>query len=374
MNRLIIIGNGFDLAHKLNTKYSDFLSHYWSNVNGVYEDDLVQFNSRYNPEIFNSFDKIQARVDQINDSYTNVKIVFEIKNSFFRLLNEECIANNWVDIEMYYYHRLKKYLNNSNSINVKKLNDEFEAVKKAFEDYISNIVNDPKMLNLKYLAKMGKLFEPMKFSGRSAQEFIENLPYNLKNKINSSRMSNRDPYDIDNLHILNFNYTNTVNLYEKHIIKNRLYTLNHIHGEASNEKNKIVFGFGDEKDKLYNEIEDKNDNEYLRFMKSSAYLQTKNYSELLNFIEGGNFMVDIFGHSCGLSDRTLLNTIFEHKYCQFIRIHYHKHEVTETTINQPDNYTELVHNISRHFKDKTILREKVANKEISNPLPQFKEE
>ena len=30
MNRLILIGNGFDLAHGLKTKYADFIEWYWN--------------------------------------------------------------------------------------------------------------------------------------------------------------------------------------------------------------------------------------------------------------------------------------------------------------------------------------------------------
>ena len=29
MNRLILIGNGFDLAHGLKTSYNDFINWYW---------------------------------------------------------------------------------------------------------------------------------------------------------------------------------------------------------------------------------------------------------------------------------------------------------------------------------------------------------
>ena len=35
MNRLVIIGNGFDLAHGLKTRYEDFINWYWDyRVNG----------------------------------------------------------------------------------------------------------------------------------------------------------------------------------------------------------------------------------------------------------------------------------------------------------------------------------------------------
>ena len=32
MNRIIIIGNGFDMAHNLKTGYKDFIDDYWNGV------------------------------------------------------------------------------------------------------------------------------------------------------------------------------------------------------------------------------------------------------------------------------------------------------------------------------------------------------
>ena len=31
MNRIVLIGNGFDLAHDLKTRYEDFIYWYWEN-------------------------------------------------------------------------------------------------------------------------------------------------------------------------------------------------------------------------------------------------------------------------------------------------------------------------------------------------------
>jgi hypothetical protein len=51
---------------------------------------------------------------------------------------------------------------------------------------------------------------------------------------------------------------------------------------------------------------------------------TKNFYELTRFIESNNFQTYIYGHSCGISDRTMLNQIFEHENCKSIKIFYHK--------------------------------------------------
>ena len=70
----------------------------------------------------------------------------------------------------------------------------------------------------------------------------------------------------------------------------------------------------------------------------------------------GPFQILIMGHSCGNSDRTLLNTLFEHRNCISIKPYFHQ-------INEyEDNYLELVQNISRNFTDMKLMRDRVANK------------
>jgi len=137
----------------------------------------------------------------------------------------------------------------------------------------------------------------------------------------------------------------------------------HIHGSLNkNDKNPIIFGFGDEIDEDYHSIEKLNDNRYLENIKSIKYLETDNYKKLLEFLNNENFQIFIFGHSCGISDRTLLNTIFEHKNCVSIKPFYHQKNEKE------DNYSDLVRNISRNFNDKIEMRNKVVNKEYCEPL------
>jgi hypothetical protein len=39
--RLIIIGNGFDLAHNLPTSYKDFINYYWDSLIKKIKQDLI---------------------------------------------------------------------------------------------------------------------------------------------------------------------------------------------------------------------------------------------------------------------------------------------------------------------------------------------
>ena len=54
MNRLVIIGNGFDLAHGLPTSYKHFIDDYWKTICDTkgsktikYNDELVSLNCEF---------------------------------------------------------------------------------------------------------------------------------------------------------------------------------------------------------------------------------------------------------------------------------------------------------------------------------------
>ena len=83
---------------------------------------------------------------------------------------------------------------------------------------------------------------------------------------------------------------------------------------------------------------------------------------MLQFIESAPFQVCIMGHSCGNSDRTLLNTIFEHRNCVSIKPYFYINE------KKKDNYLELAQNIYRNFTDLKLMRDRVVNKTYCEPL------
>lgn len=162
------------------------------------------------------------------------------------------------------------------------------------------------------------------------------------------------------LMILDFNYTHTIELYLPSELHGKI---NHIHGDLYREDS-VIFGYGDELDSSYQKILDLNDNRYLSNMKTPHYLESSNYRKMLSFIESDKYQIYILGHSCGNSDRTLLNTLFENKNCVSIKPFYHKWDDTK------DDYINIVQNISRNFTDMKLMRNRVVNKEFCHPLPQ----
>ncbi|PWA11386.1 AbiH family protein [Flavobacterium laiguense] len=401
MNRLVIIGNGFDLAHGLPTSYKDFIDDYWKNINNTcYEDDFIKLNI----DEIGSYDGINSYsnlVDILNNyfiKYGNVwKVKMEenefflykplrttmsktsllkFKNDFFRILNQQMNVKNWVDIENIYYEILKsktkeepgKYLYYGN---VGKLNKEFNQVQNLLEKYL-----EEKVLAKYHFEHFSgenqdwlKIHEKLKpISLLSNEENILKEFSNLsdRNKIEVNFLEEKNRVIVNKLYFLNFNYTPTIVKYSGIVQNDRIETnVNFIHGKLSNKEDPINFGFGDEMDDDYRFIENINNNEYLRNFKSFQYLQNSNYNDLLSYIDSDKFQVYIMGHSCGLSDRTLLNTVFEHNNCRSIKVFYHLKK------DGTDNYTEIIQNISRHFNKKALMREKIVNKTLCQPLPQI---
>ena len=163
-----------------------------------------------------------------------------------------------------------------------------------------------------------------------------------------------------NTMLLNFNYTRTPKRYFENGSKRPIEYV-HIHGHLEDPKS-VIFGYGDELDKEFPRLKEEYDNECLRHAKSINYLDSDNYRKMLEFIESEPFQVVIMGHSCGTSDRTLLNTIFEHPNCVSIKPYYYINEKGE------DNYQELVQNIYRNFTNMKLMRDRVVNKKYCEPL------
>ena len=181
MNRLIIIGNGFDKAHGLATGYRDFIDNYWTNVsyhifNGYkrwlaehygglndpspYKDEFILFEVFYGQEHktpepsypksgSTPYDELRELIAMFNDG-TNVRyegsVRLTFKNKFFEHISSRCSLTNWVDIENEYYGKLKELLAEEDAVirneKVRALNRDFDAVKKRLESYLTQVANE----------------------------------------------------------------------------------------------------------------------------------------------------------------------------------------------------------------------------------------
>jgi hypothetical protein len=362
MNRIILIGNGFDLAHGLKTSYRDFIDDYWDRKSELfiknYKEGKLNFTTRSNCPLFDYKDNdiTITHLKYIPDllfpdeakikGYERFKFLtmripaeqnrtFSFNNTFLEQITDKKHFNHWVDVEEEYYIALRYCLERKINYDIDQLNNGFLTIKKALEDYLKREV---KNLNVKFLELSKKMYEPPPL------EEIRNV---------------QNAGNLVSVLFLNFNYTNTERLYIKDNNKDMII---HIHGELENPENPIIFGYGDEIDDSYKHIERKNDNKYLENIKSIKYLETKNYKNLLTFTDSNKYQVFVMGHSCGISDRTLLNMLFENRNCFSIKIFYH------INYDGTDNFSDVARNLSRNFIDKPLFRKIVVDKTSCEPL------
>lgn len=368
MNRLVIIGNGFDIAHGLKTSYMDFINWYWEervksffhNDTTVSEDCLCKLTII--GEEFSSWKRFAHDNNYFNkDQFSSNEVIGKIRKNpdmfsfecskFFETILQSIETKGWVDIENDYYQLLKKGAKKSYYSNtIKELNMQLNYLKNKLVEYLSSLNDISKKDELD--KAIHENFNLWDLSTKDEKRAIGNLGIMITdiNQIHSERRY-RDNLTPRNIMLLSFNYTATVTKYSRPIDK-----INYIHGNLDNPE-KIIFGYGDELDKDYQELLDRNDNELLNYAKSVKYLETRNYRNLLEFLNSGLFQVVILGHSCGNSDRTLLNTVFEHQNCVSIKPYYHKWD------DRRDNYLDIVQNICRNFTDMKLFRDRVVNKE-----------
>lgn len=466
INRLIIIGNGFDLAHGMKTKYKDFVNEYLrqriesfdekdsedllikikykepthkslsvykrylnlkelnieSRVEALQLEEIMLLNILYGKlhpnegneekkeftekevqEILN--DCTEEEENEIHLTQGIMQLIEEQKeysveySPFFKKVYDEIEDKNWVDIEYAYYEylcSLLKKLDLSDEEDTKKevskeideLNGEMKCITSKLAEYLQKQEyryedkNDAEM--------MLEIIRPLRSQEMavSAEKYWEEFVVQRKQEENkenksgdttrlfypSSKYRSDDGTDMYKLYpekvfLLNFNYTTYIESKFRDTLPKVLVNafdgdqiVHHIHGDL-NDENSIIFGYGDDSDEMYKKLSDKNDNRFLENDKTVKYLGSARYRNFLGFIESAPFQVCIMGHSCGISDRTLLNTIFQHENCVSIKPYFYKN-------GDNDDYYEIIKNISRCFDDKKLMRDRVVNKEFCEPLPQ----
>lgn len=377
MNRLVLIGNGFDLAHGLKTKYEHFIDWYWEewgkrlmrSSNKVEEDELCSFKLKEDRIAgwylvrdwhFQRINMDEAEfVEKAKKDRTLCE--FKYKSYFFEQINKSIESKGWVDIEREYYRQLN-YVGNhlvvNRSPNYLSLNCQLEFLRGKLIEYLK--IESEKDISVHEDIKE-KMFCPIFENEVSVKErsvmYKERIDghSHIVNFLNKKKQNKWTPWHIM---LLNFNYTTTP---EHYMEGHSNVIINYIHGRLDDPQS-VIFGYGDELDENYNKLKEQEDDECLRYVKSIKYLERDNYRRMLEFIESDLFQVVIMGHSCGNSDRTLLNTLFEHPNCVSIKPYYYISD------NQQDKFAELSINIHRNFNDMKQMRDRVVNKTYTEPL------
>lgn len=356
-NLIVIIGNGFDLAHGLKTGFSHFADYYIENILlnnllNVEQNKASDYFSNSFKEYINSY---QQNYYFLNGSSSNSEILKTIsyfslhekhkKDDILHYLKENIhligliISNsflgklysdkfdNWFDIEQSYYKELCEILKHGNNTrdSLLKLNSELEEIKKLFKKYLKEEISIIKSEEIGY--SLGKHYKGRK-----------------------------------EITIVNFNYTNTINNYLNFTLKIKNI---HIHGDLNG---KIIFGYGDDTDENYKKMKDAREKEFLRNFKTFHYLKDTNNRKVLNELSTkSSYDVLIIGHSLDTTDKTILKKILDNDKCDNIELL--KRSDLETEQEKDEAHFELHANLSRIFDNESDLRDKLIPFEWSVNFP-----
>lgn len=356
-NKLLLIGNGLDINHKLKTSYSDFIDFYvkkslWSCLKyKVYDDECFEIKVNFeklNPDKLVDFPMFlelnNYKIDFKNcvqkgfhANYLNREPYYVIitKNDFIYEILRECQEENWAGIEQCIYMFLRaSYSNTDRDSDKIKINRNQSTIYNGVTKNIKNLNSSIDTLKRELIGYLN--------TQKIKKSNIENI---------FKTIGILNDYS-ENILLLNFNYTTYLDNYieEQTIRKSKnyknIFSIN-IHGRIDSKIDDVIFGIGDEEEMFLKEIESYYSDEWLDPLKSIHYLRNNNYQSLLGFIEQGPYEIYIVGHSCSITDRTLLKMLFENDLCVKIHImHY----------NGLKSYMKTAFNISRNFTSKIKLR------------------
>ena len=361
MNRIILIGNGFDLAHGLKTKYEHFIDDFWKRASDNYKSD-----KRHDGSITKNFEHENSNVRffEISEekemeikkgTYTFNGIIdfrktITYKNKFLEKIDQDIQVKNWCNIEKLYFDELVRCYNEykvkndrNDTEKIDKLNKDFEEIENELREYFKKEVRGKKESNQESL-------------------ILEN------NTVNDNFLSELQEIFIEEIYaeniakylILTCNYTRTAELYIRKIVdrgvKKEDVNIIYIHG---NLDSKIIFGYGDEYCDESKEIERLDENKFQKYVKQIKYAETPFYMTFDKFIANGDYQVIILGHSCGNTDRTLLRRLLETGRCKEI-IPYYYDDIDKS---------ERLNNIYRIFDDKQKFQERIKPLEEWKQIP-----
>lgn len=351
---VFVIGNGFDMAHELNTDY-------WSFANWLYTDvilkeleechdhgkagDLLQsiYEGNQKLSFFYKADGKALSLKKVIDSNHLIILLNYNQLGFLSTLYEGGAAD-WNQVESIYFREICYLIEKANSQEgdsqeilcrlIEGLDRQFDIIKRYLQRYL-------------------------KTKQIPARETISNFTSILNNLTK----------EYETLTVVNFNYTDSFSRYKPnilHITSENIRQIN-VHGvlnEENDAPSNIVFGFGNEDDPEYKKIKGRDLRKVYTNFKTFEYVKRAQYSQVLGAMAGRDESIDIhvFGHSLSMCDKTLLKTMFTSPSCHKIQL-YKRTDLDEES--QIEDFMEKVFNIDMIVESESTVRSKVVNLEVS---------
>lgn len=328
MKNVLVIGNGFDIAHGLYTKYIDFYN-FCNAIKRVINDKReIAIREDIKEELLKSeFMKSTANIINnkkiVNDEILEKMIKICKDNYWLNCIEERNLSNDphWCDIEgviadeiSKFSYVTKKY--SSTKVRSQTLMNESREIISIYKKIINYTQEKQSFKTNVYLFKEKLLSD------------LNDLTWMLE--IYLSKFLNRksktykffETLNID--YIINFNYTDTYNkLYKKNI------PTHFIHGKIrNNDKDTInmVFGIGDS-------INEDDDNyEFIEFQKYYQRIIYKTGNDYAKWLDNDEIMnIFIFGHSVNEVDGDIIERLITRKHTN-IYIYYYDQQALNSIV------------------------------------------
>ena len=379
---ILIIGNGFDLAHDLETRYKDFLDFPNNTDFKDYIDKLPIYKKCLQTNVWmkhfiNNYKNLNGE-NWINFEEEIFEVILSLNNhSFDRYFSE---ASHWIiksiDFGLNSFFNLKNINSLMEKVSTehcelrKKIDSEFFKekgysiiLKQPYEDTFCVYIQDFKGFIIFLYDQLRELTEAF-------QEYITQyvLRKVRKDKFDLTIRNKGRIIKAGYVFVLNFNYTN---ICEK-LYKNSNLNMETIflHGNVKNQDFcNLVLG-----SKSYTDFNKNINPEYNVFQKHNQrhkYGTVEAYQDfyrekLSKISDGAQVNFHVIGHSLDESDQRLLKSIFNSKKDSIIYIYYHEEKIHQklikniTEIITEDEVTKRVRFVKQDDNHRGIFQEKMG--------------
>lgn len=333
---ILILGNGFDLAHDLKTSYKDFLE-YCTHAN-LQEDLktnlwLKHFITRQN-ELGDTW------IDLENEIYNVIKNLIKLpilrKNNYFSKDSQKVLPIEKNTFRFSFYE-IEKYLRPPHFHETLSK----DGVQEFGRSYIINyyIQNYKDLISLLYtqLREFTELFEKYLI-----EDVLSNIEKSFKYSF-SLQTTNKT------MHVLNFNYTDTYERFYKikSIYANTKSEYVYIHGKVNNTKAcNLILGTHSFYNFLPNPDNEEIPVEFNVFKKHNQrhkYCTIDTYQDFLKMLTDNRRVIKpvfhIIGHSLDKTDHNILKHVLLANKNAVINVYYHNEAAQEKLIN---NITKII--------------------------------
>lgn len=365
---ILVLGNGFDLAHGLPTKYEHFLE-FANVVEKISKNEASKCDSIPNGEMIKWY--IDEKINGDKSIYNELESLIK-DNVWLRHFNAVYESrkrdgkDGWIDFESEISSAIQALDGALDDVKeyIRKGKDrghiqpyQFEALKYLINREKSKY--DSIYLNIEYISAFKEQFL------KDLNRLTRCLEIYLSDYVNNLPVSKRLP-DIDGLKIdkvLSFNYTNT---YERIYGKDKPdIEYDYIHGKAEITHDvdscNLVLGIDE-----YLIGEERNSNtEFIQFKKFFQRIYKKTGCKYMDWINGyltrlndtkrnkfntaiEDFNIYIFGHSLDITDKDILSELIQTQYARTRIFHFNQNALGRQIANLvkvigQDNLISMVH-------------------------------